>query len=262
MIFIGGGGSSGGFFDYSQSEGGYIYGQYIVSSLTQNGYTAASLDFNDPIMGWLSGPGGMRRLACRPATVIHWVYDHIHQGGTSAPLCTATESGGSTAVADGLSHYGLGSILSMAEAAGGPPLTHLDHGCACDQGPSVGPCSPQPISPCYDPTDVFPIVDAAYFPQTLCADAYSGDISVLPQLQFDSVLSGADTLFSFPTTDVHVLIGGRDLSTAATEGRDWEQSITSKHSLACVATSGHSMPSFIDAANQIISDVINYCKVQ
>jgi len=61
---------------------------------------------------------------------------------------------------------------------------------------------------------------------------------------------------------VHVLIGGRDLSTAATEGRDWEQSITSKHSLACVATSGHSMPSFIDAANQIISDVINYCKVQ
>ena len=49
---------------------------------------------------------------------------------------------------------------------------------------------------------------------------------------------------------------------AATEGRDWEQSITSKHSLACVATSGHSMPSFIDAANQIISDVINYCKVQ
>ena len=262
VVFIGGGGSSGGFFDYPESAGGYPFGQLIVSSVTQNGFTGASLNFNDPLSeGWLAGPGGMRLLACRPATTINWVYQNIHQANTAAPLCGASVSGGSTAFAESLSHYGLGPILSMVEATGGPPLTRMDHGCACDVPPNIaGPCNGPLITNCYA-SDVLPIVDGTYS-APVCTITSAGNTSNIPVLLHDSVLDGPDVLFSFSKTDVHVVLGGGDKTTAVPEGVQWEQSITTTKTLACAPTAGHAFPRSLDGANQIINDIQNFCKLQ
>jgi|GEM_PF-4955997 len=261
VVFMGGGGSGGGFFDYPQSAGGYPYGQYIISSVTQNGFTVASLDFNDPIMGWLTGPGGMRRLACRPATTIQWVYQNVHQASPAAPMCGAAVSGGSTALAESLSHYGLAPLLAMIEATGGPPLTRMDHGCLCDQPPNLaGPCNGPLITNCYA-SDVLPIVDATYA-APICTDTNAGDTSNLSLLLHDSVLDGPDALFNFPKTDVHVVLGGKDDTTAVPEGVQWAQSIITTKTLACVATGGHAFPNFLSGADQIISYLNAFCRLQ
>src|SRR5205807_557090 len=124
-------------------------------------YVAAQVSFPALSLGWLTGPGGTRSLACRFPTTARWVYDHVHQGGATAPLCAHGESGGASAIAYALSHYGMASFFSMVEPAGGPPLARIDNGCLCNQPSVVGPCSTNPISQCYE-LDVQGFVDTTY----------------------------------------------------------------------------------------------------
>jgi hypothetical protein len=272
ITFISGGGGNG-FYDippedfppYGCLDGQlceYAYGSYIISTVANAGFTAAILEFNDVNGGWIVGPGGMRHLACRPATAVKWVYDNIHYDNTKAPYCATGNSAGSSALAYSLSHYGLGPILAMIEGTGGPPFSRIDHGCFCDQAAFAGPCSSTPISTCYPPDIQSEFIDLSYG-APLCTNAYtSGDRSNAGLFLSDSILSGADAMFSFPTTDVHSVFGGLDLSLAVPEGWEWNQAVTSTKSAACVANAGHAMPSYQDAANQIVNDLETYCKLQ
>ena len=257
-VFTIGGGGSNGYFDT-----GYAYGAYIASSLENAGFTVAMLNFNDPNLGWLTGPGGARHLACRPATTIAWIHDSIHQGGMSAPFCGVGESGGSSAIAYSLSHYGLGPILAMVEEAAGPPFARIDHGCICDQAPIVDPCAPTPISSCYYSVDndVTGFIDTTYQAPLCSSAAATGDTTNAALFLSDSILSGPDAILAFPKTDVHFLMGTKDLTLAAVEQFEYEQAVTSTKSLQCVV-SGHSMPNNLTASQQIVNDLTTYCKLQ
>jgi len=258
VILIGGGGSNG-FFD-----AGYTFGAMITSSLQNAGFNVAILEFNDPNLGWLTGPGGARHLACRPATAIAWVRNNVHQSGASAPFCAAGESGGSSAIAYSLSHYGLGEILSMVEEAAGPPFARIDHGCICDQSPMLGPCSAKPITTCYFSVDndVTGFIDTTYNAPLCSNAAATGDTTNAALFFRDSILSGSYELTAFPKTDVHFIFGGKDLTLAVPEGLEFEQTVTTTKSVQCVANSGHSMPNFIEGANQILNDLLTSCKLQ
>jgi len=250
IVFIGGGGATG-FYE------GYTYGAMIVDSVVQSGYAAIQISFPDLSLGWLTGPGGLRSLACRPATAFRWMYDNIHKNGALVPFCAHGESAGSTAIASSLSHYGLASFFSMVEPAAGPPLARIDNGCLCHQPTVAGPCSSTLIPQCYEP-DVKVIVDTTYS-TPLCTQGNDADMATFVH---DSVLSGSDTLLTFPNTDVHQLFGDNDLTAAIPEAYQWWQSITTRKINECVANSGHSMPNFQDAATKITSDLTAFCRLQ
>jgi hypothetical protein len=250
VVFVGGGGATG-FYE------GYTFGTNIVDSVVQHGYTAVQISFPDASQGWLTGPGGARALACRVATVFRWMYDNVHIAGAAAPFCGHGESAGSTALAFSLSHYGMASFFSMVEAAAGPPLARIDHGCLCHQHPVLGPCSPNLIPQCYEP-DVKAIVDTTYS-TPICTQGSDSDALTFIH---DSVLSGSDTLVAFPNTDIHQLFGDNDLTAAIPEAHRWAQSISTMKITECVPNSGHSMPNFQDAATKITADLTTFCKLQ
>ena len=250
VVFIGGGGATGNYE-------GYTYGATIIDSVVQGGFTAVQISFPDLSLGWLTGPGGSRALACRVATAFRWMYDKAHAGGATEPFCAHGESAGSSAIAYSLSHYGMASFFSMVEPAAGPPLARIDNGCLCHQPSVAGPCSSTLIPQCYEP-DVKVIVDTTYA-TPICSQGSDSDAQTFVH---DSVLSGSDTLTSFPNTDVHQLFGDDDLTAAVPEAYQWSQTIATKKITECVANAGHSMPNFQDAATKIAADLTTFCRLQ
>jgi hypothetical protein len=89
-----------------------------------------------------------------------------------------------------------------------------------------------------------------------------GTILDAPTFVHDSVLSGSDTLTSFPNTDVHQLFGDDDLTAAVPEAYQWSQALSTKKITECVANAGHSMPNFQDAATKIEADLTTFCRLQ
>src|SRR5258708_26576967 len=107
---------------------GYTTVQVSFGALFDNGTTPR---------GWLTGPGGVRRLACRYATVADWVYRNptiINPGNVSAtnsaPMCATGNSGGSAAIAYAVYEYGLDAEFTMIEPTSGPVMTRIDLGCS------------------------------------------------------------------------------------------------------------------------------------
>lgn len=96
-------------------------------------YVAAG--FRIALVRWMSDweqtkTAGILDGACRPATVMKWVFDNVHQGGTSAAFCGIGQSGGSGVLAYMLAHYGMDQILDYAALSAGPPFGRIDYGCA------------------------------------------------------------------------------------------------------------------------------------
>ena len=102
----------------------------IIVALKAAGFRTVELKWNTNWFQAASGvPEGMALLACRPATVIRWVYDNLHEGDTSTPYCTTGHSNGASQVSYALAQYGLSSILSAVVNESGPNWTREDDHC-------------------------------------------------------------------------------------------------------------------------------------
>ena len=248
------GGGDASYYEYAPG-----YGNYIVTSVLQAGYTVAETQF--PIAGgngWLQGPAtdGPRSLACLYSTLVQWIYTNIHQSNTSAPYCATGESGGAAAIGYSLSHYGLGSIFNMAELDSGPPFGRVDYGCLCKGSSPVSPCGTRNKS-CYGAGSTAQRLAEAAYGNNDCAAHTASDAALWDN---DSI-SSPDAAYSYPTTDVHFLFGGLDTSSAVPQGLLFANQIKSKKTIACVADAAHDITEVLDGANQIISDLTTYCKV-
>ena len=246
-------------------------GATVVQSVLNAGYTTVQVTFGSPFAeqpsGWLSGPGGVRKLACRYATVAQWVYQNIHNSNTSAPLCATGNSGGAGAIGYALTDYGMNSIFSMVEETSGPPMSRLDQGClpasnaacqkqqfTCNAGNPV-----QSVSACYT-ADEAKIIDTAYS-EPVCSNAVNGITPPDGLLLSDSILGGLPPKFA--KTHVNVLLGGQDNSTAVEQALLWVNSVTNtSKSQACVSDAPHPIPSAADGASTIAADIQNLCRVQ
>src|SRR5438270_1565948 len=123
---------TGGSGLYEDPNTGYTDGSTTIGDILNAGYNIVQVSFGAPFdqgstpRGWLTGPGGVRRLACRYATVADWVYHNPTMinpnaaSGTSAPMCATGNSGGSSVLAYAVYEYGLGSELAMIEPTSGP----------------------------------------------------------------------------------------------------------------------------------------------
>src|SRR5579863_4074887 len=247
-------------------------GLTVVQSVLNAGFTTVQVTFGSPFTdttpsGWLTGPGGVRRLACRYATVAQWVYQNIHNSNASAPLCATGNSGGSGVIAYALTDYGSNSIISMVEETSGPPMSRLDQACL----PSTNAtCAPQQftcntgnpkesLSICYTSDDAA-IVDSAYT-QPVCSNAIKGTTPPAGLLLSDSILGSPNV--TFPKTRVNLLFGGQDTSAAVEQGLTWGNAlINTTKAQACVSDAPHPIPSVADGAAAIATDIQNLCRLQ
>jgi hypothetical protein len=74
---------------------------------------------------------GIKTAACRPATVIKWVFDEptLHAQSRANAFCAEGFSGGSGQIGYALAQYGLADYLDYVNELSGPPFTRLDLGC-------------------------------------------------------------------------------------------------------------------------------------
>ena len=262
LLSVGGGGDN--FY-----EDNFTYGATMVNDLISAGFTTVQISFTGTINGatqtegWLTGPGGVRKLACRYATAAQWVYQNIHMANTGAPFCATGNSGGSAMIGYAMAHYGLGSIFAMVQPTSGPPMGRIDHGCICNQPPvSTAPtaCPNPPTLPeCYGNAAADGILNSAYG-SPICTGSATDTTNATLFLN-DSVAS-PDANLSYPKTAVHFIYGGMDTTAAVPQGLDWATIILTNHTIACAAGSTHEIANDSSGASQIATDLIQSCKLQ
>lgn len=259
-VMFTGGGSGTGLYE------SYVSAPLAITTVVQAGYTVVQTSFGGPFVsnpnGWFAGGGaGVRRLACRYATLAQWVYDNIHQADTSRPLCATGNSAGGQMIGESLAHYGMGSIFAMVEPTSGPPYARTDWACECNQVATPSYCSGSSNGQCVGLSNAQQYVDPAYPTPKCSAAVTTGSTADAAQFLSDSLLS-PDATLAYPKTYVHFLFGGQDTSSAINQGMNWHSLITTSSDIACVADGPHTIADVMDGAQQIAADIINYCHLQ
>ncbi len=258
VMFTGGGNGTGLYEDYT-------YGDTAVNNVVSAGFTAVQTSFGGPFAdapdGWQTGPGGIRRLACRYATLAQWVYDNINADNTK-PLCATGNSSGGQLIAETLAHYGTDSIFSMVEPTSGPPFSDLEKSCICGPDasvPVVGACGTT-ANQCLEPKDAKSYVDPAYS-SPICSQSLSTH-ATSDQAQFVSdTIQSPEAVLNYPHTRLLFVFGGQDASSAVTLGPDYMKAVSSSKSMTCVTDAPHSIADVLDGAQQVASDIKNFCKL-
>lgn len=252
MFIVGGGGV--GYYDQS-----FAFGADTVNKVVGAGFTAVEINFAGPAAGWLTGPGGPRKLACRFSTAALWVHDHVRTGAT--PFCATGNSGGSAAIAYGLAHFGMGGVFDMVEPTSGPPMGRLDIGCICTGAKMAGPCGTTLLTTCIGTADAQSFIDPAYG-SAICSTAVTTHETTNEQTFLNDSVASPDATYAYPGTDVHALYGANDLTAAVPLGLDWVNLITTRREIECVTGAPHSMPDNQAAADKIGNDLAAGCKAQ
>jgi hypothetical protein len=245
----------------------FTYGQNVIKGLLAANFITVQTAFGGDFTGsqpngWVTGPGGLRRVACRYATLAKWVKDKISPSG--AAICATGNSGGSALIGYALAHYNGESIFKMVEPTSGPPISRLDYSCECNQPDLPDPCGGTALlSQCAGLANAQKYIDPAYN-SPICSQAVQSH-STANSAQFlsDSILS-PEAALAYPNTVVHFLWGGQDLSSAPVMGQAWQQAITDQlippsTAFACVADAPHTLPDVQDAALRIVTDITTYC---
>jgi hypothetical protein len=215
--------------------------------------------FADQPFGWQTGPGGIRAVACRYATMAQWIYTNIHQGNSEAPYCATGNSAGSQEIGLALTHYGLGSIFAMVEPTSGPPFARQDWACDCAQRKAVNPCGVLQ-GYCVGLPNAESFIDPAYA-APLCSQEVETHSTIYDAIFLQDSVMAPDAELSYPHTFVKFLFGGRDTSTAPNQGETWDAAITSSKANSCVADADHEIPNSLDGAEEIASDLLTFCKL-
>ncbi len=272
-------------FFYMDGGGNTVNGGLtVVQGVLSAGYTTVQISFGSPfntgsnaVNGWLQGPGGVRHLACRYATVAQWVYENIHNSSTTKAFCATANSGGSGALGYALSEYGLNSIFNMMEPTSGPVMTRLDLGCSPQGSNSYGGttacANPPNLDMSYSPGSdgTAGIIDTAYQSvgsdtPTLCSDGVNGVTSAnFLRFESDSIDFSPSKSPALPIsgTTLNVLFGGQDGSNAVGQGEWWWKSVGPPPTQACEPNAPHAIPADPTGAGaaQIVTDIQNLCVV-
>jgi hypothetical protein len=271
-------------FFYTDSNGVNTNGGLaVVQGVLDAGYTTVQVSFGTPFdnstavaNGWLQGPGGVRRLACRYSTVADWVYQNIHNSSTTVPFCATGNSGGAGAIGYALSEYGLNTKFNMVEVTSGPVMTRLDAGCSPHgnfnyNGTTACTSPPTDLSFSAGPGGTANIIDTAYqnvaaTAPTLCSDGVTGvNPNNFLRFESDSIDFSPSKSPALPIsgTTINVLFGGNDNSNAVPQGEWWWKSVAPPPTQACVPDGPHAIPAATsgDGATHIVSDIQTLCKV-
>jgi trimeric autotransporter adhesin len=249
------------------ANGTYLYetlgkAPELLNVVLQAGFTVAQISWGDPFTtdqpyGWQTGPGGIRAVACRYATLAQWIYQNIHLANTAAPFCATGNSGGAELIGLAMAHYGVGSIFALIESTGGPDFTRLDWACDGLQPPALNLCG-NTTGFGLSQYSAMTFVDPAYTGPLCSEEVETHSTTNDPTFLHDSVTS-PDATLNYPNTFVNFLYGALDTSTAPNQAQIWESAITSSKAESCVANTAHGVPDSTEGAQQIENDILQYC---
>jgi hypothetical protein len=180
--------------------------------------------------GWPTSEGGLKKEACRYATLVTWVHDTLHRGGK---FVVTGNSGGSAEIGYALTSWGRGEIIDLAIPSSGPPTAHLDYTCVKQASPEwASLCSsivPKGVMECDSGCVLGP------------ANGVCLQVSAHPtaeQLLDDSVMN-PDAVLSYPKTFVHFLYGAHDCGEPVPAGLTWATKVTSAKKIDFVPKTPH-----------------------
>ncbi len=105
----------------------------IIQDLRDDGFRTVQVDWAD---NWFKAESGVEEgmvdLACRPASLIRWVYNNLHGSRPDQPFCADGHSNGASQLAYSLTRYGMAKYLDLAVFESGPNWTYLDQSCIQD----------------------------------------------------------------------------------------------------------------------------------
>ena len=279
-VLLGTGTGGSGLYD-DPNAGGFDDGSSVVTSLLNSGYNTVQVSFGAPFdngatpRGWLTGPGGVRRLACRYATVADWVYRNptvINSNNVAAtnssPMCATGNSGGSAAIAYAVYEYGLTSEFKMIEPTSGPVMTRLDLGCSpSGSSTSLNACTGMQQDMVYSTGGTSggdaAIIDEAYqspgaSTPTPCTDAINGTAAPAGLFLSDSILYLGTKSVNLPNLTIKQLFGDSDTSNAVPQGTFWNTYVPASQ-FQCLSGVAHDIPSSSTGAQQIAADISAAC---
>jgi hypothetical protein len=246
-----------------------------------SGYNTVQVSFGAPFdngtqpNGWLTGPGGVRRLACRYATVADWVYKHPTiinssvSATNSAPMCATGNSGGSAAIAYAVYEYGLASEFAMIEPTSGPVMTRIDLGCSpAGTNSSLNACTGLQQDMVYSTGGSSggdaAVIDEAYQASgatspTPCTDAINGTPAPTGLFLSDSILYEGAQAVTLPNLIIQQVFGETDTSNAVPQGTFWNTYTLPNRAPECLPGVAHDIPSSSSGANQIATDIAAAC---
>ena len=237
-IVFGSGGGGGSLYEQFGSE---AVNRVLLPLLAQ-GYRIVQRSWGAG-GGWLAGPGGTLRLACRYATLLDRIATDIHTGGA---ICATGNSGGSAEVSYAMAHYGMGRLIDLAVPTSGAALNVCGGSAACEY--FVPP-------PGGTPGGGSLVIDGTYGGG---ADCQSRNPAMAQTWLGDSVASAAAQL-SYPQTAMRFIYGGSDCSEAVTLGRLYADAVQSDSAIVVVPGAPHAIPSDAAGAQAVFDALSSQC---
>jgi hypothetical protein len=248
-IVFGVGGPGTGFYETF----GAAASERVLVPLAMMGFRLVQRGWDAP--GWLSGPGGPMKEACRSATMYDAIYKNIHTDGA---YCATGQSAGSAEIAYALAHYGAEAIFDGVVPSAGPPLGRIDHGCLGLDDPAwINECDNLRTCPggsCTYLGIAFDFLDGAYANND-CSTHRQGSRQTFLD---DSVLNPLADL-DYPQTAMRFVYGGADCSEAVPLGRVYADGVRSDKAIAVVPGVDHIIPASTAGADQIFADLVDVC---
>lgn len=180
----------------------------------------------------------IKYAACRPATLIRYLYDNVHKVGNQLGFGFHGQSGGSGVGGYILSWYGLGDILDAVEVGAGPVFGDIMQGCMSPAGADVNVCptgqfgcSQQPgftVSPTYGGSQCSLATGTSGMGRWIGYDCNCGgttDQATLTAMKEMSVVStGAN--YQWPLTALSQWICKPPTNNSGAQGQFWSAMIT------------------------------------
>ena len=229
FLHAGSGGTTA--FSYGPSVDGY------VDSYFKGGYQVVELEWaSDWEIATSAGSENIKSAACRPATLLNYVYENIHGGSAGqGAMCAHGDSAGSAAMAYALTWYKSDSFLDKVVLTSGPVLGDIEAGCKVPNVAPITVCGAGQFG-CVGQ----PWIDASqYQPGSNAPQKWTGDKTCnnVPAGQSTSSASNAawkaqsivdgttSANFSYPKTALSGWLCSNGLNPSAAQGQYYYQNI-------------------------------------
>ncbi|MBJ80444.1 MAG: hypothetical protein CMH60_03920 [Myxococcales bacterium] len=258
-----------------------------MNRLLDGGYTLVERAWADGWWGVGQAGDGLVGPACRYIELAKWIKGNIHsQGG----FCAMGNSGGSSEIAYGLTHWNGDAVFDFTLLSGGPPMGNIAKGCFPNQVPNwknqclnlwnqyghADACGRLDIDPIVmnDPNYSGPVVasdsacgyasaqsaefDAAFATPnqpSICSTQTPGTSTYLAH---ESVLS-PNAVYDYPSTDMHFIFGTADCTEAALLGKLYVKKITSQRTMEHLDGVVHSIWKDLHGAKRAQQILKNRC---
>ncbi|MCI0363864.1 MAG: hypothetical protein L0219_08285, partial [Phycisphaerales bacterium] len=231
------GASGTGFYEGNSSS--------LFQSVTAMGFRVVDRAWAGP-NGWTTSEGGMRKQACRYATLLTWLRDRIHIQGK---FVVSGNSGGSAEIGYALTTWQRGDIIDLAIPTSGPAVARLDYACG-NPPPHEWPALCTSILP-PGALECAPSCSLGAG-RGVCNQASSAP--TLEILRNDSVVH-PEAVLNYPKTRVHFLYGKRDCGESVPQGLTWSTNVTSQKVIEFVPNTPHVMASTVEGRAAIVNAI-------